>query len=225
MNIHEKETGMNNSHAFNDEGPLLFTPKAMDSLSKSIDVLMYDINVFTNGTMNYYRYLCYICANNILARIGVLRHAGNTIAGLRPKSSEPYADFMRDIVENCYSDIDTFHILICALYDIYNNRTCAQLDELAKLLLRVTFQYIIKFAGVTEWFLDAYQVPEDFLPFLPLAHRTVFYCYAKDVEKRYENEPEMVEAWRERLNMDFEAVHEAFIAEHSSRTAVNLIVA
>ncbi len=203
-NIHGQDTGMNCANAFNAAEPLLFTPKAMDALEKSIALLMSDAKAFAKGQPDYYRYLCLACTDNLLLRVGALWQAGKSSAGLRPKSAEPGADDSRACIEDCYSEVRIIHGLLWKLYDFnaYSDCTRAELEDLAKMVLLATRVCTIDLAGAASCFLLAYKVPKDFVSLLPEAHTAAFYLYDGTLEACQDKAPGQAEAWTEKLDLD-----------------------
>ncbi len=226
MNLYGKEPAMNYSHAFNAEDSLLFTPKAMDSLFNSVLLLAEDAKAFIEGKPDYYRLICCVALDNIVPRTWGLYTGGLDIAGLWPKAVVPCAADVKVCLERCYADAIYAHNLLWELYDFnaYNDRTRAELDNLAKNVLYFLQRKTIELSVCTCIFRDTYQLPMDFIPYMrENSSPTLFIC-GECSQAFQDKEPQQAEAWVERLISDYTPVHEAFIAEHPSWAAIHWTV-
>ncbi len=220
MNIHEKETGMNDADALNTDEPLLFTPKAMDSLKKSIALLRQDAKDFTAGRPDYYRLICGVALDNLVPHLETLQQAGLCSAGMPPKEPAFYADDAKKRLEHCYADACNAHSLLWELYDFNadSGRCRDEIDSLAKKVLIFLRGQVLRLSTYAECFYFVYQVPMDFVPNLfKVRCPTLFIC-GECSQACLDKKPEKAAAWLDRLASDCLAAH-TFASEHPSLAA------
>ncbi len=212
MNLHVKETGMNDADALNADEPLLFTPKAMDSLEKSIALLRQDADAFSKGTADYYRFLCIVVADNVLLRLDALKQAGLYSRALQPKKADRYAPAFKECLEYIYTATSALHRLLWDLYgfNAYSERSRGELDSLANQVLVSLHNDVVALSKAVDYFRIAYQFPKAIDPGLLYASARTIYTCGNGVQACLAKEPEQAADWLDRLETGCATANAAF---------------
>ncbi len=213
---HGQGNGKSFTQAFDADEPLLFTPKAMDALDKSIALLTQDAKDFRAGKPDYYRYLCNVCTDTILRQIDSLKHVGLYSRTLQPKKADDrYAAAFKEYLERIYATASDLHGLLWELYcfnaDSKRSRAPLELDVLVSQVLFSLQCTVVQLAKTADYFSFAYQISKDAFPALTGASMRAVIACGTGAIVCIGNGPRLARAWIYRLQEYIFCTNVAFL--------------